>query len=111
MVITRDGPLVQVWSATDGKHIADLRGHIEEVLDAAFSPDGSRVATCGMDDTVRVWDSATGANLAIMRIRPFDEGGLWILAFSPDGTQLAVGSYDGPVYVFDSRSTHARRAR
>jgi WD40 repeat protein/serine/threonine protein kinase len=111
MVITRDGPLVQVWSATDGKHIADLRGHIEEVLDAAFSPDGSRVATCGWDDTVRVWDPATGANLAIMRIRPFDEGGLWILAFSPDGTQLAVGSYDGPVYVFDSRSTRDRRSR
>ena len=37
-----------------------FQGHDVDINDVAFSPDGSMLATAGDDDTLRVWDPATG---------------------------------------------------
>ena len=37
-----------------------LTGHEDQVYEVAFSHDGAQVVSCGMDDTVRVWDVASG---------------------------------------------------
>src|SRR5262249_22641735 len=37
-----------------------LRGHVKRVAAVAYSPDGKRIASGGFDDTVKVWDAATG---------------------------------------------------
>jgi WD40 repeat protein len=41
------------------KSLADLRGHDETVLCAAFSPDGQTLVTGGRDGRVLLWDTAT----------------------------------------------------
>ncbi|MHB9133569.1 MAG: WD40 repeat domain-containing protein [Armatimonadota bacterium] len=35
-------------------------GHAREVYSLAFSPNGTRLASCSWDKTVRIWDAATG---------------------------------------------------
>jgi WD40 repeat protein len=71
-----------------------LEGHTRPVRDQAFSPDGKRLATASDDETVRIWDAATGQEL--LRFDSPRDGipgyrGIGCLAFSPDGQRLAGG--------------------
>jgi WD40 repeat protein len=65
--------------------------------DAAFSPDGLRVATASFDRTARLWDAATGLPLS----EPLrHEGQVMHVSFSADGRWLATASHDRTARVW-----------
>jgi WD40 repeat protein len=72
--------------------------HNSSVWYVAFSPDGTKIATASDDNTSRIWDAATGNELAIFehddRVRH--------VAFSPDGTKLATASFDKTARIWDT---------
>jgi WD40 repeat protein/serine/threonine protein kinase len=51
---------VQLWDWTSGTLLHALRGHKNSVYALAFSPDGQTLASGSMDQTVRLWDAASG---------------------------------------------------
>src|SRR5262249_48784102 len=58
----------RVGRTKPGQPYVELRGHERDGnLQAAWSSDGSLVATAGADATVRTWEAATGKNVTIMR--------------------------------------------
>ncbi|HKS92123.1 MAG TPA: hypothetical protein VJQ83_09365 [Tepidiformaceae bacterium] len=44
----------------------DHAGECPGVFDAAFSPDGQRIATASGDKSARSWDAATGQQLEVL---------------------------------------------
>ena len=68
---------------------------------AAFSPDGTKVVTASHDRMARLWDAASGKELAVL---PGHEDEVWRAAFSPDGTKVVTASADGTARLWDAAS-------
>src|SRR3990170_1719298 len=70
--------------------IVTMVGHSRGVIEARFCANGRRIASLGLDGTVRVWDAEVGIQLAE---RPCDESRkAWTI--SPDGNLLATVTWD-----------------
>ena len=70
-----------------------LNGHNSAVTSVAFSPEGNMLASAGDDgdNTIRLWNTETGATLKVLR---YERSQGWVyhihsIAFSPDGSILA----------------------
>ena len=56
----QDG-LVRLWHLASRNPLATLRGHATPVRTLEFSPDGSTIVSCGVDQTLKVWDAGASA--------------------------------------------------
>ncbi|KAF7979561.1 hypothetical protein HWV62_41836 [Athelia sp. TMB] len=77
-----------------------LRGHTDVVNAVVISPDGSKIASCSDDSTVRVWNALTGQE-ALPPLQGH-EYPVECLAFSPDGSKILSGSYDGTIRLWNA---------
>ena len=76
----------------------------DEVFAVVFHPDGTRIASGGRDRAVRLWDVASGQEVAHL---PGHTSYVWSLAFSPDGKTLVSGSGDASVRAYPERCHRA----
>jgi WD40 repeat protein len=75
---------VKLWDLVAGRERATLKGHADQALSVAFSPDGKRLVSGSVDGTAIVWDLATGQQLIAIKESTGPA------AFSPDGKTLAL---------------------
>jgi WD40 repeat protein len=96
---------ILLWNLSTKALSSRLSGHLYLVGTVAFNPNGTQLASGGVDGTVRLWDLVTGESLIILEGYPMPEdAGMQMLgtepekisvssvAYSPDGSVLAIGS-------------------
>jgi len=104
-------------SVSYNRALQQYAGHTGAATSAAWSPDGSRVATsAGVENRVDVWNPATGERLLAIELPTGITGNLEDMAlhvqWTPDGTQLLtlagdryrLGSQDYDLLAWDAAS-------
>lgn len=93
-----------LWNqvAPEGREIEDCGA---AVYFMEFSPSGSRMAACGADGVLRIYD---GATLAPITAFPTGQGELNSAVFSPDERSIATAGDDGTVRLWDAETGSPR---
>nr|WP_042179802.1 helix-turn-helix domain-containing protein [Kibdelosporangium sp. MJ126-NF4]CEL14036.1 High-affnity carbon uptake protein Hat/HatR [Kibdelosporangium sp. MJ126-NF4]CTQ88402.1 High-affnity carbon uptake protein Hat/HatR [Kibdelosporangium sp. MJ126-NF4] len=98
-VADHDNQLVTVWDIATRTRKSELRGHSGWARSVVFSPDGRTLASASADQTVILWDVATGSQLA--RVTGHKDAYFHGIDFSPDGRTIAYTSADDTVVLWD----------
>ena len=112
----RSGPVAPIWARSrtpyreSGSELRTLTGHgshqfayrlpnYRGVSTCAVSPDGTWIVSAGRDQTLKVWDAATGTEV---RTLTGHRGPVLACAISPDGTWIVSASADNTLKVWDA---------
>lgn len=77
--------------------LPDLAGHTAKVNGVAISPDAALLVTASDDKTLKVWDAASGAEVATLTTPAEVKS----VTFSADGKLLASGHADNQIRVWN----------
>ena len=94
-----DRPQITLWNLATRQDVAVLLGHSGLIHGLAFTPDGNRLASAGMDRTVKLWDVARHEEVLTLRGH---QSTVYSVAFSRDGRRLVSASRDKTVRVWDA---------
>lgn len=111
--LSNDGKTLAYGSEKGDLHIGDvakqmivhtLKGHATKIRACVFSPDGSRLATSGDDNVIKLWDAKTGKELREWDInvpQQIDSNFTPQLTFTPDGKHLITANANTTLYVLE----------
>ena len=92
-LVTVSENAARIWNSQTGLEIACYKKHTAKVLAAVFSPDGKYFLTTSADDTIRMWEMASGNEIVRLKTEPGVS--LCYAKVSPDGCRIAMYGLNG----------------
>ena len=89
------------WAQERTEIAMTFKGHAGAVYSVAFTPDQKLLATGSFDNTVALWDIATGKLFKQFGGQAGHTKQIYAVAASPDGSMLASGSADNTLKLWD----------
>ncbi|GAB4276669.1 MAG: hypothetical protein Fur0025_02020 [Oscillatoriaceae cyanobacterium] len=102
---------IKIWNLKNGQLIQTLNGPADSpfsmvqswfsshsIWSIAISPDGTRLASGGAEQPIKIWNLKTGKQSNILEGH---SDTVLTVAFSPDGKSLASGAADGTIRIWD----------
>ncbi|BAZ87911.1 trypsin-like peptidase domain-containing protein [Dolichospermum compactum] len=101
--IIRKPPEVRNNTPTNFTLAQTLSGHSGDVYSVAISPDGRTLASGSYDNTIKIWNLATGKLIRTLsgHSRSVVSRSVESVAISPDGRTLASGSRDKTIKIWN----------
>ncbi len=100
-VVTTSGDgTARIWDARSGQQIVSLVGHLDSVIDAAISPDRTRIATASFDARVMLWD----ATAEDVRLVIAGHDGARAAAYFDGGARIVSVGEDATLRIWDGRT-------
>jgi WD40 repeat protein len=96
----------RLWRLLYDKSIRTYEGHTDTVRSVAFLPDGRTALSGSFDQTLALWDVASGTRLRSFRGH-YDR--VTSIAVSPDGRTAVSGSADKTIRLWDVATGQQRR--
>jgi WD40 repeat protein len=107
-----DKPIIILWDVNTGAKLAELEGHTDSVTGLAFSRDGERLISVGLDGLVIRWDARFFAADGGWDAQSYSEDRrvaaegkiplLWDVVFHPTEARFATAQQDGLVVVWNA---------
>lgn len=112
-VVTRGGATERLVSCSDDNtmflwtpqksvnHVARLTGHQGAIFHIQFSPDGTLIASCGADKSVKLWNAMDGKFITTFRghVAP-----VYHVSWSLDSRMLVSGSRDSTLKLWSVKT-------
>src|SRR5438874_3314569 len=78
----------------------EFKGHQGLIFGVAFSRDGKTLATASFDNTIKLWDFATGKEKTTLKGHTAP---VYAVVYSPDGTLIATAGQDKSIRIWDAK--------
>jgi len=111
--VVRSEGFARLLDQKTGEALREFEGHEGRIFSAALSPDGKTLATSSQDNTIRIWETASGTEFRQISIAEDAvlEQGKWLpydmtaqLAFSPENQMLAAAMPDYSIRLWETSS-------
>jgi len=104
------------WDRRSMQLLYTLPGHMGPVIGIRLSPDGTRLLSSAVDNTLRIWDIAPSCEAPSGRLLRVLEGATHDMdehqsrpAWSNDGVLVSSGAANGTVLIWETRTGHVRQ--
>lgn len=88
----------KLWNLTTRKEITQLDEPADNLMCAAFSADGTLLATGGLGNQIKIWESVTGRSIKVLKGHT---DRIFAVSFSPTGELLVSGGNDRTLRLWD----------